>query len=306
MKISLIVPTYNAARNWAALLDGIRRQDLAPDQVIIIDSSSTDGTPILAQAAGFELIQIDRSEFRHGGSRQAAALRAPHADILIYLTQDAIPHGPNSFRSLVAPFCDPAIAAAFGRQLPHAHASAIEAHARMFNYPADSQVRSWESRTYLGFKSIFFSNAFGAYRRDAFMSVGGFSPNATFGEDTLAVAHMHRAGWKTAYVADALVVHSHGHSLLAESRRYFEIGVFHRREHWLIEQFGNTAGEGRRFVLSELRYLLHHDPLALPFALVRTAAKFFAYQAGLCGGGLAHWLNGHLTTNARNWMAGRG
>lgn len=306
MKIALIVPTYNAARHWPALLDGIRMQNLVPDQVIFIDSSSTDGTAILARAAGFEVIQIDRDEFRHGRSRQAAALRAPHADILIYLTQDAIPQRTDSFRRLAAAFRDPAIGAAFGRQLPHAHASAIEAHARFFNYPAISQVRSWESRTVLGFKSIFFSNSFGAYRREALTSVGGFSPNATFGEDTLAAALLHRAGWKTAYVADALAVHSHTYSLPAEARRYFEIGAFHRREHWLIEQFGKTGTEGRRFVVSQLRYLMRHNPLQIPLALVRTVAKLFAYQAGLRGGGLAHWLKYRSIANAGYWMAPRG
>jgi rhamnosyltransferase len=280
MRVVLIIPTYNAAQHWRSLHAGIRRQSLVPDQVIIIDSSSTDGTRAQARAAGFTVVEISRREFSHGGSRQAAALHAPDADILVYLTQDAIPHGTESFRTLVNAFRDPEVGAAYGRQLPRPNADAIETHARLFNYPPASQLRSWEGRATLGFKSIFFSNAFGAYRRQALMAVGGFSSRANFGEDTLAVAHLHRAGWKSVYVADALVEHSHAYSLRDEFRRYFDIGVFHRREHWLIEQFGAATSEGRRFVLSELRYLLRHAPRKIPSALLRTAAKFIAYRSG--------------------------
>jgi rhamnosyltransferase len=280
MNVALIIPTWNATPHWQPLLEGISRQSLPPDQVIVVDSSSTDDTVARARAAGFKVIEIDRGTFNHGGTRQAAALCAPQADVLIYLTQDAVPRGTQSFRRIVDAFRDPAIGAAYGRQIPRPGARAIEAHARLFNYPPTSRVRSWESRKALGFKSIFFSNAFGAYRRTALMGVGGFSPDAVFGEDTLAVAHLHRAGWKTAYVADALVEHSHAYSLKAESRRYFDVGLLHSRERWLIEEFGSPSDEGQRFLLSELRYLFKHDPLQIPSALVRTVAKYVAYRAG--------------------------
>lgn len=280
MHVALIIPTLNAAPVWEALLGGIRQQSLAPDEVIVIDSSSTDGTADRARFAGFTVIEIPRRAFNHGGTRQAAALRAQRADVLIYLTQDAALYGSESFRRLVAAFDDPAIGAAYGRQLPRPHSSAIEAHARLFNYPPVSQVRSWESRITLGFKSIFFSNTFGAFRRDALMSVGGFWPDTNFGEDSLAVARLHRAGWKTVYVSEALVEHSHAYSLPAEFRRYLEIGIFHERERWLVEEFGSAVGEGQRFVMSELRYLSTNAPLQIPSAALRTLTKYIAYRAG--------------------------
>ncbi|MGO8774857.1 MAG: glycosyltransferase, partial [Terracidiphilus sp.] len=266
-----------------------------PDEIIVIDSSSADGTADRARAAGFTVIEIARSEFNHGGTRQAATLRVQRADVLIYLTQDAVLHGTESFRSIVAAFSDPTIGAAYGRQLPRPNSSASEAHARLFNYPPVSQVRSWQSRTTLGFKSIFFSNTFGAFRRDALISVGGFSPDTNFGEDSLAVARLHRAGWRTAYVSEALVEHSHAYSLLAEFRRYVEIGIFHGRERWLVEEFGSASGEGRRFVTSELRYLSTHAPLQIPSAVLRTLAKYIAYRAGRLKGSQSPSTKRNLT-----------
>ncbi len=300
MYIALIIPTLNAAPHWGALVSGIQRQSLKPDDVIVVDSSSTDGTADRARATGFTVVEIARGAFSHGGTRQAAALAAPYADIVIYLTQDAIPRGTDSFGHLVAAFQDSTIGAAYGRQLPRPHASAIEAHARLFNYRPVSQLRSWESRTTLGFKSIFFSNTFGAFRRDALISVGGFSPDVSFGEDTLAVACLHRAGWKTAYVAEALVEHSHAHSIRAEFRRYVEIGILHERERWLVEEFGAADGEGLRFVASELRYLSTHSPQQIPSAVMRTLAKYIAYRSGRLKGSARPQARRNLTAKVQS------
>jgi len=112
------------------------------------------------------------------------------------------------------------------------------------------------------------------------MSVGGFSPEVNFGEDTFAVARLHRAGGKTANVAEALVEHSHAYSIKAEFRRYVEIGILHERERWLVEEFGAADGEGWRFAMSELRYLSSYAPQHIPSAVLRTLVKYFAHRSG--------------------------
>ena len=302
-RIAVIIPTFNASRYWPALSEGICAQSHAPQHVLVIDSSSSDGTAELARRDGFDVLEIASSGFNHGATRQMGADLAVDADILIYLTQDAVPHDREAFANLVRAFADPEIGAAYGRQLPREHATPIEAHARRFSYSRASLVRSWESRKSMGFKSIFFSNAFGAYRREALMSVGGFSPDVIFGEDTLVVARMHRAGWKTTYVANATVRHSHAHSIAEEFRRYFDIGVLHARENWLIEQFGSASGEGRRFVLSELKYLLRNAPHYVPSAVARTIAKYAGYKIGRRESRIAPGLKYHLGLNRQFWKA---
>jgi len=299
--VAVVIPTFNAARHWPKLSEGIRSQSLVPDEVIVIDSSSTDGTADLARKNAFTVLEIAPRDFNHGGTRQMGADYAASADILIYLTQDAVPFEPNAFRNLIRAFDDPEVAAAYGRQLPRENATPIEAHARHFSYPAMSRVRSWESRSTMGFKSIFFSNAFGAYRREALLSVAGFSSDVIFGEDTLVVARMHRAGWKTAYVANALVRHSHAYSIGEEFRRYFDIGVLHARERWLIDQFGSASGEGWRFILSELKYLLKHGPYLLPSAWIRTAAKYLGYRIGRRESRISPALKYRLGLNRHYW-----
>jgi len=302
VRIEIIIPTYNAAMYWKTLSTGIRAQTLKPDRVVVIDSDSTDRTAELARADGFEVLEITPQQFNHGGTRQMGAEYAAEADILIYLTQDAAPFGVNAFANLVKAFEDPEIGAAYGRQLPREKASPIEAHARHFSYAETPVVRSWDSRQTMGFKSIFFSNAFGAYRREALMSVGGFSSDVIFGEDTLVVARMHRAGWKTAYVADALARHSHDYTIAEEFRRYFDIGVLHSRESWLNEQFGSASGEGRRFVSSEMKYLLGHGPQHIPSAIARTLAKYLGYKIGRRESRIAPRLKYRLGMNRQYWL----
>ncbi|MBW4028358.1 glycosyltransferase [Acidipila rosea] len=279
MTASIIVPTLNAAPDWPrfapALLACARPQD-----VLVIDSSSTDGTADLARAAGFRVHTIAREDFSHGRTRQLAAELLPEAEILVYLTQDAILTSPDAIHKLIASFDDPSVAAAYGRQLPRPGAGPIEAHARLFNYPAHSQVRTLASRSELGFKAIFISNSFAAYRRSALMTTGGFPVDTIFGEDTVTAARMLLTGWKIAYVSDAAVYHSHSYTAAQDFRRYFDIGVLHAREPWLLKEFGTTGGEGKRFVFSEIASLWPAHFWLIPSALLRTVAKLAGYQIG--------------------------
>jgi rhamnosyltransferase len=298
----IIVPTLNAARDWPtfapALLACAR-----PDQVLIVDSESSDDTVALAQAAGFTVHSIARSSFNHGGTRQLGAELAPEADVLVYLTQDAFLENSESIQELLKPFADPEVGATYGRQLPNPDARPIEAHARLFNYPASSSVRTLESRDQIGFKAIFLSNSLAAYRRSALMSVGGFPKDSIFGEDTVTAAKMLLAGYKIAYVAEACASHSHSYTVLQEFKRYFDIGVLHSRESWLLDEFGRTGGEGRRFVLSEMRYLLKRNALLIPSAILRTAIKYTGYRLGLLEASLPQAVKPHLSMHGSYWLA---
>ncbi len=223
------------------------------------------------------------------------------AEILVFLTQDAILASPDALKKLLDGFENPKAGAAFGRQMARPGAGAIETHGRLFNYPAVSSVRSLDSREAMGFKSIFLSNSFAAYRRAALDAVGGFPTNVIFGEDTVTAAHLLLKGWNIHYVADAEVYHSHDYSWWQEFQRYFDIGVLHSRESWLREEFGKTGKEGKRFLLSELTYLRREDAASIPSALVRTAAKLAGYRLGGLEGILPVPLKSRLSMHKDFW-----
>ena len=278
----VIIPTCNAAGYWNRLHAGLSAQGLAPHQVLIVDSSSTDGTQILAQEAGYHVLEISREDFRHGATRQMAAGFFPKQDVLIFLTQDALPSSEERcFESLVQAFENPEVGAAYGRQLARESAGPIESHARLFNYPDRSESRGFESRAQIGFRAAFFSNSFAAYRRSAFDQVGGFPAHVIMAEDVTVAARLLLAGWKIAYQADACVAHSHDLSFWQEFARYFDIGVYHGHSSWLFEQFGTAGGEGRAFIQSQLRFLWQTAPTQLPVAMGRNLGKWLSYHLGL-------------------------
>jgi rhamnosyltransferase len=280
IKVGLIVPTLNAGSLWESWLKAFAQQTRKPDYLLVIDSSSSDATVALAYAQGFNVQVIPKSEFNHGGTRQFGVNKLSALDIIVFLTQDALLANPDAIECLLAAFDDESVGAAYGRQLPHRNAGPIAAHARLFNYPAESQLRSLEDRTRFGIKTVFISNSFSAYRRNTLMQVGGFPANTIMNEDTYVAGKMLVAGWKIAYCADAQVFHSHDYSFLEEFKRYFDIGVFHTHTSWLQQTFGGASGEGLRFVISEMRYLMKHAPWLIPSAALRTGLKWLGFKLG--------------------------
>lgn len=280
MSIKLIVPTQNPGVLWPHWLAALNAQNAKVD-VLVIDSSSTDGTNFNSLPAGFKFQLISANAFNHGGTRNLPLKHLPEeTSIIVYMTQDALLASPNAIACLVDAFQDPLVGCAYGRQLPHANATPFAAHARWFNYPKESRTLHWADKQKLGLKACFFSNSFAAYRLSDLKFVGGFPSDVILGEDMSVAARLLMAGKSVAYVANACVFHSHNYSFLQEFRRYFDTGVFHVRTSWLLTEFGSAGGEGLRFVRSELAYLWRHAPWWIPAALLRTVAKLVGYRLG--------------------------
>jgi len=280
MRLGLLVPTLNAGPRWADWLAALARQSRQPERVLVIDSQSDDDTARLAQEAGHELLTIRRADFDHGATRQLGLTQLADCEVVVCLTQDALLAGPNALQALLATFADPLVAVAYGRQLPHQDADPTAAHVRTFNYPPQSRSYSLDDRRRYGLKAAFCSNSFAAWRREALLAQGGFPSRTLLAEDMQATARLLMAGWRSAYVAEAQVYHSHNYSLQAEFRRYFDTGALHAHEPWLLETFGGATGEGLRYITTEWRALRAtgwYWPLR---GLLGSAAKFSGYKFG--------------------------
>jgi rhamnosyltransferase len=277
-RVAVILPVRNAGDFAKRQVDAFNGQIPVP-HVMVIDSESTDGSPDIYRAGGFEVIPIAHKDFDHGATRNFA-MTLCDADIIVFMTHDSILQRPDSIIRLCAPFADPAVGVVYGRQLPRPQARAIERHARYFNYPAISSVRTWPSARRLGIRAAFNSNTFCACRRVTLDQIGGFPHRCLIGEDQIVAAHALLAGWSVVYASDAIVEHSHGYTMAQEFQRYFENGVNHGQYKTLFDSFMSPSGEGRRYVLSELRYLLRHAPHRIPEAGLRTVLKLTAYHLG--------------------------
>ena len=306
--VSIIIPTLEAAAYLPALKGAFDAQSLRPLEVILVDSSSSDGTALVAAEYGWRCLVIDRDAFDHGGTRNLGASLAS-GDTLVFLTQDALPAGESWLANLVAPLVESDIAAAFSRQLPRPDARPREAFTRVQNYPPESAVFAVHDVERLGIRAMFFSNVSSAIRLTAFDEVDGFPERAILNEDGYVAARLLERGYRVRYEASSCVIHSHDYGIGMQFRRYFDIGVSHAEGPALMRE-AKATGAGMRFAWAQLRHLAARGAwLEAILAVSEAGAKYLAYRLGRSHDRLPLTWRRRLGWNARYWEtqgAGRG
>lgn len=277
---TVIIPTLDAAKTIERLLETLSKQSLPPEEILVVDSQSEDGTAELALAVpGVRVIQVKRSEFDHGGTRDMA-IRSTQSPFVVLLTQDALPMDAHWAANLLAPFEDGRVAAVCGRQVAYPDARASEKAVRAFRYPASSRVWDKSECSTLGMNAFLLSDACAAYRQDAYEAVGGFEHPIRTNEDMLMAAQLLEAGHRLAYSAEAKVWHSHCYTLRQEYRRNRLIGE-------CLAQYGHRfqgageLGEGvklARFVTHEL--IACHNIGELPHFWMNCGAQLLGNRVG--------------------------
>lgn len=302
-EVAVIIPIYYPDTKFNLLLRKLHEQkDIDFDLYIVDSGSNLNDYESDLKGLSFHIEKTSPKEFNHGGTRREVAERCKEYSFLIYMTQDAIPVDEYALIHLIASFGQNAkIGCAYGRQLPHSDANIMAAHARLFNYPAKSPIKSLKDVKKLGIKVAFLSDTFAAYRNKALQAVGNFPSHVILGEDSVVAAKMILTGWKIAYVADAQVYHSHNYTVFQEFKRYFDTGAFHAEEPWIREKFGKAEGEGKRYVVSEVRYILQHNPFLLPGMILRDGMKFLGYRLGLKEKSLSTGLKKKISMNPYYW-----
>jgi rhamnosyltransferase len=244
VKISVIIPTCNAAAYLNPQLSVLEGQARPIDEIIIIDSQSDDNTVEIAKEhKNVRIIEIKRADFNHGGTRHKAFVEST-GDIVCFLTQDSLPVNEFYIENLIKPILeDSKVAMVGGRQIARKDASNIEKHVRLFNYKENSAVWDKGDRDKLGIKAFFISDSCSAYSRTAYININGFEKNILTNEDMEIAARFLESGHKLAYQADAEVCHSHNYTLLEQIKRNFDVGAFLSMYSKHFSIYG-TKGEG--------------------------------------------------------------
>ena len=259
-RISVIVPTLNAGGQIDTLLTRLERQTRRPDEIIVVDSSSEDITQeMVKRHPEVKLVVIDRKDFNHGGTRDAM-LRESIGDFVLFLTQDAMPNDDNYIAKIVAPFADDNVALVYGRQLPRKDARPAEALVRKYSYGDESMVITEADIPRLGIKAFHSTDVCAAYRRTAYLEVGGFETDVLTNEDMFIAARLLHAGWKIVYEADATVIHSHNFTFKQQYERNYIQGV-EIAKHKDILGDTSLSSDGRSLVKYTLGGLLKQGPV---------------------------------------------
>lgn len=296
--IGVAILTYYSKKHLKHCLPPLISSSIKP-KILIIDSSSNDGTVEEAAQFGIETKVIPQSDFNHGSTREMAR-HLLNTDIVVMLTPDAYASSPQMLEKLVQPLIENKASISYGRQLPHKGAGFFEAFPREFNYPPHSQLRTINDVSTYGVYTFFCSDSCAAYVNKALDEVGGFKP-VLLGEDTVAAAELLHKGHAIAYVAEAQVHHSHGYTLIQEFKRYFDTGIARKTYASLIAKGGKDKARGNQFIRAMMQRLVKEKPFLIPYAVIQTFCKWLGYQLGKKSTRAPNWLKQKLSSQPYYW-----
>jgi glycosyltransferase involved in cell wall biosynthesis len=169
MRLAVVIPAKNEAKYLPVLLTALLRQTRVPDEIIVADAGSTDGTREVARSfVGVTVV--------HGGIAAVgrnAGVKASTAEIVLFLDADAIIEGNDWLAKAVAEFeerkfdlvtCDVAVKG--GTRLDRLSFKFYNRYVRLWGsrhpHPIGTMMMVW---------------------RKVHNAIGGFDPAVTFAED---------------------------------------------------------------------------------------------------------------------------
>ena len=281
MKVDLIIPTYKPGEKFKKSLKRLAQQTRKPDRIILINTEAQYfDKEMIRPYDNVEVHHIKKENFDHGATRDYGASLAEDADILMFMTDDAIPKDKYLVENLIKAFNDPKVSAAYGRQMADPKKNYIEYYTRIFNYPEESRIKRREDLDTLGIKTFFCSNVCSAYRKTDYDAMGGFEHKTIFNEDMIMASKLIEDGKAVAYQADARVWHWHDYKAMQQLHRNFDLAVS-QVDHGGLFLKVKSESEGVKMVISTIRHLITKGKIYLiPKYVIDSGFKLIGYKLG--------------------------
>lgn len=287
--VDVIIPTYKPGTSLKKLIKKIVTQHYGVNKIILVNTEKSEfNNEIIDDYDNVEIHHVSKAEFNHGLTRNYG-VSFSEADIIMFMTQDAMPVDKYLIDELLRPFEDDDVYLTYARQLPNKKCNYVEKYIRSFNYPAIDIVKSKADIEKMGIKTIFCSDVCSAYRRDKFMELGMF-PETNFNEDTFFAYKVINAGKKVYYASNATVIHSHNYSYIQQFKRNFDIGKSQKDFSYIFENI-KSESEGIRMVKSAAGYLIRHGKwYMIPDLIISSGFKYIGYRMGKRYDKLPGWM----------------
>ncbi|MDP6539013.1 MAG: glycosyltransferase [Planctomycetota bacterium] len=264
-RCSILLVTRNAAGHLERLLPALAAQRLDGGvELVAVDSDSEDGTRELLESAGARVVRIDAAAFRHGPTRNLCAEQA-RGELLVFLSQDALPDGDRFLGELLAPFDDPRVAGTCARILPHAGDDPLTART-VLSLPEAGGGEGADEATELASAdagdpaALRFNNVASAVRAQVLRELP--FPDVGFGEDCAWAEDVLAAGHRLYFCPSSIARHAHAYSSREAFRRYRTDAAF-QRERWGRRVRPDLLSVARGFlheVREDLRFLARNRP----------------------------------------------
>jgi len=307
--IGVAIISYKDKSHLEKCLPPLLNSSLKP-KVLVFNSTSNDGTVELAQKLGAKTLVIPRNQMNHGWAREISR-KTLKTDIVVMMTPDAYPADKSMLGKLVKPLIDGKASIAYARQIPKPDANPVSAFSRTYNYPDQSHVRGKADVPQYGNFTAFCSDSCTAYLSSALDTIGGFRW-VLAGEDAIAGAMLIKIGHKIAYVAEAVVAHSHNYGPVKEFCRHFDTGMYRKQWHKILD-LGPISDQKRGvgYAKALLIHILKTQPSYFPQAFWQLSMGWLGFQFGrLCYHRAPLWLYKKISPtdffwNSKDYKNGR-
>lgn len=165
MRLSVIIPVFNGRGHLAQSLGAVWRSTRPPDEVIVADDASTDGSGTLACEMGARVVRVGETPQGPAAARNRAAALA-RGEILIFVDADVVLHADALARMEACLEEHSDISAVFGSydDAP-AMPGLVSRYKNLFHHYTHQHGRR---------EAFTFWAGCGAIRREAFFAAGGF------------------------------------------------------------------------------------------------------------------------------------
>jgi rhamnosyltransferase len=245
--VSVVYVTKNGAEFLDGSLAAVRRQrgPFELEEIIAIDSGSSDATLSILARHGARVESIPPAEFGHGRTRNLGA-RLARGDLVVFLTQDASPADDHWLARLIAPFADdPLLAGVWSRHAPRPGCHPMEWR-RVVEFPlfhesglVVSSARGNAEDARSPELHAWFSNNASAIPR-AVLERWPF-PEVEFAEDQAWARLVLAAGFRIALANDSVILHSHAYSPWTNLQRNFDHACATRETFGVRDELGVRA-----------------------------------------------------------------
>ncbi|MFC1698149.1 glycosyltransferase [Nanoarchaeota archaeon] len=221
MKISIIVPMYNAEKTIIGLLKALDGQSYDVFEVIFVDDGSNDNSvEIISNFKSRFKIKVVKQKNQGPAVARNVGVGYAKGEIIVFTDSDCVPY-PNWLEEMVKPFKNDKIV---GVQGTYDTLNKNKLMARYVGYEIAFRHKKMARVSEIDFIGTYSA----AYRKDVFTDAGGFDTKFKIasGEDPELSFRIKKKGYKMVFNPKAIVKHPHVDGLFKYLKQQFYRGYW--------------------------------------------------------------------------------